>query len=608
MTKGDDLAKIASLLRRDALEMTSAAGSGHPTSCLSSADIMSVLFFDIMKYDPKKPGFSNNDEFILSKGHAAPLLYATLQRAGCIKEKLTNLRKSDSVLEGHPTPKLPWVKIATGSLGQGLSAGVGFALAAKKQKKTFTTYVLMGDSEFAEGSNYEAMNIAAHYNLDNLYAIIDMNNLGQTGKTMISNPEEYRARFNAAGWATAVVDGHSISELKEMLTMMRDLGKPVAVIAKTVKGKGVSFLENAEGWHGRALNKKELALALKEIPIVKMPHVEERKPSAISLPHTDRKLSPITSYKESEDYSTREAFGNALLRLAKLDPNLMVIDGEVNNSTFTNQVKKELPEQFIQGYIAEQNMIGMALGLSKKNHSVFTSTFAAFLSRAHDQLRMSAISEGNFVVNGSHSGCSIGEDGASQMGLEDIALFRDLPDSTILYPSDAYSTERLTELSHSIKKGIIYIRTSRPKLSLLYTNKNKFEVGKFGVLQESEKDQVVLIGSGVTTHESIAAAKQLKKEKIIASVVDLYSIKPLNIEELKEFISKHGNKVVISEDHYAAGGMGEMLVAALADSGIKFSCLAVKNIPHSGTMQENLVSAGIDSKSIAEAAKKLVKN
>ncbi|HVY01739.1 MAG TPA: transketolase [Candidatus Nanoarchaeia archaeon] len=608
MTKGDDLAKIASILRRDVLEMTSAAGSGHPTSCLSSAEIASVLFFDIMKYDPKKPGFSNNDEFILSKGHAAPLLYSVLQRAGCIKEKLTNLRKSDSILEGHPTPLVPWVKAASGSLGQGLSVGAGIALAAKKQKKTYCAYVLMGDSEFAEGSNYEAMNFASANNLDNLYAIIDMNGLGQTGKTMISSAEEYRARFNACGWATAVVDGHSISELREMLTMMRDLGKPVAIIAKTVKGKGVSFLENAEGWHGRALNKKELSLALKEIPLVKMPSVEERKPSVISTPHVDNKLPPITSYKENEDYSTREAFGNALLRLAKFDPHLMTIDGEVNNSTFTSTVKTNLPQQFIQGYIAEQNMIGLALGLSKKNHSVFASTFSAFLSRAHDQLRMASISQANFVVNGSHCGCSIGEDGASQMGLEDIAMFRSLPESTILYPSDAYSAERLTEISHGIKQGIVYIRTSRPKLPLLYTNKDKFELGKFKVLQESNKDQVVLIGSGVTTHESLKAAKQLKKEKIIASVIDLYSIYPLNIQELKEFILKHGNKVVVSEDHYAAGGIGEMLKSQLYESGISLSTLAVKNIPHSASMQENLKAAGIDFQAIADAAKKLIKS
>lgn len=607
MTKGDDLAKIASVLRRDVLEMTTAAGSGHPTSCLSSAEIMSVLFFDVMKYDIKKPTFGNNDEFILSKGHAAPILYAALQRAGCIKEKLTTLRKMDSPLEGHPTPAVPWVKVATGSLGQGLAAGVGMALAAKKQKRNYTTYVLMGDSEFAEGSNYEAMNLASHYNLDNLYAIVDVNYLGQTGSTMFANSEEYRARFNAAGWATAVVDGHSIAELQEMLSLMRDLGKPVAIIAKTVKGKGVSFLESQQGWHGRALNKKELALALKEIPLVKMPSMEERKPSTIPYSHEDKKIAPITSYKEKEEYATREAFGNAILRIAKADPTFMVVDGEVNNSTFTSTVKAALPGQFIQAYISEQAMIGAVLGMSKKGHAALASTFAAFLTRAHDQLRMAAISKANFMVNGSHAGCSIGEDGASQMGLEDIALFRTLPDATILYPSDAYSAERLTELGYGVKQGIVYLRTSRPKLPLLYDNKSKFEIGKFAVLQESPKDALVIIGAGVTTHEALKAAKLLKKDKLSVAVVDLYSIKPLDSAALRDFIVAHGSKAVIAEDHYHAGGIGEMLQAALAGTAINLATLAVKDIPHSGTQEEVLAAAGIDAAAIANAARKLLK-
>ncbi len=591
--------------------MTTAAGSGHPTSCLSAAEIMSVLFFDIMKYDPKRPNAPNNDEFILSKGHAAPLLYATLQRAGCIKERLANLRRIDSPLEGHPIPhaELPWIKVATGSLGQGLSIGAGMALAAKKQGKNHTTYVLMGDSEFAEGSSYEAINLASYYKLDNLYVIIDMNGLGQTGRTMFGGKaDEYRARFNAAGWATAVVDGHSISELQEMLNMMRDLGKPVAIIARTIKGKGISFIEDQEGWHGKALDAKQLKQALQELPLPsKFPFVEIKKPSsAPSFQVEQKRIPPIQKYKEKE-VATREAFGNAISRIAKADSSFIVIDSEVNDSTFTKVIKEKSPEQFIQNYIAEQNMIGLALGLSKKGHAVVASTFSAFFSRAHDQLRMAAISQANFIVNGSHAGCSIGADGASQMGLEDIAIFRSLPGTTILYPSDAHSAERIVELAHSIKKGIVYIRTTRAKTPFLYESKKKLELGKFSVLQESRSDSIVLLGAGITTHESLHAAKLLKKEKINAAVIDLYCIQPLNIQELQEFILKHGGSLVITEDHYQAGGIGEMLTQALVNSGIKIATLHVKEIPHSGSPEENLHAAQIDDVAVAAAARKLLK-
>ncbi len=661
-----DLQDIANILRKDVLEMTSAAGSGHPTSCLSCAELVSCLFFNEMKYDIANPdnpdmensvdieiplnsvtlesGISNrhsrtkgdtingnvynarvhsnspsrefetknnqilcNDEFILSKGHAAPILYSALSRAGVIKDDLFGLRKIDSNLEGHPLPNsFSWAKVATGSLGQGLSVGIGFAIAAKLQGKEFRTYVLMGDSETAEGSVWEGFQLASYYKLKNLCAIIDVNRLGQRGETMLGwNTSEYEKRIQSFGWETKIIDGHNIKKILKALKNARKSEKPFAIIAKTIKGKGVSFLENKEGWHGKALGREELEKALKEIGNPQMPQINIIKPGEIKFEFKKEEVIK-NEYNLGEEVATREAYGNAISSLAKSDQRVIAVDAEVSNSTFSDRVKKVNEKQFIEAFIAEQNMVGICLGLSKKGFNVYGSTFAAFLSRAHDQIRMSALSLGDFTLCGSHCGVSIGEDGASQMGLEDIGMFRSLPNSIIFYPSDAVSTEKIVNLC-SESKGIKYIRTTRGKTKVIYKNEEKFSLGGFKVLKESGKDKAVLAGSGITLHEALKAYDVLKKNKIECAVIDLYCIKPFNAEKFIEFLKKHGNKMVIAEDHYKEGGIGEMLCSALVNSGIKIECLNIKKIPHSGKPEELLAKYDIDKKAIVKAAMKMLK-
>jgi len=600
----ENLQNIANSLRRDVLSMTTVAGSGHPTSCMSCAEIMSVLFFNEMAYDIKKPSNPDNDEFILSKGHAAPILYSSLKRAGCINENLNSLRKLNSDLEGHPVPNsLKWIKVGTGSLGQGLSVGLGFAFAAKLQERTFRTYVLLGDSEIAEGSIYEALQIAGHYKLNNLCAIIDVNRLGQRGETMLGHQvEAYRRRFESFGWNSRTIDGHNLNQIINAFDEARKSERPFVIIAKTIKGKGVSFLENMGGWHGKALDKIQLKKALAEIPNKKVQKIEIKKPEKSTPKEEIRKRFENNSYRIGKEIATREAYGNALASLTKSNSNILVLDGEVSNSTMSEKVKGKNPGQFVECYIAEQNMIGMTLGLSVKGFDVFASSFSAFLTRAHDQLRMSAVSKANFTVCGSHSGISIGKDGVSQMGLEDIGMFRSLPNSTIFYPSDAVSTEKLTKLSSELK-GIKYIRTTRPKTKVIYDNKEKFSVGDFKILKQSDKDKVVLVGAGITAHECIKAYKELKNKKIPAAVVDLYCIKPFNQKNFIDFVRKHGNALVVSEDHYAEGGIGEMLSSKLNNSGIKIKTIVVREIPHSGEKDELLRRYGINWEAIVRVAK-----
>ncbi len=598
-----NLKDIANILRRDSLIMTSSAGSGHPSSCLSCAEIMSSLFFHEMSFDKKNSYNSDNDEFILSKGHAAPILYATLKRAGCIKYNLKDYRKFTSPLEGHPIPNFGWIKVATGSLGQGLSIGLGMALALKMQKKRARVYVLLGDSEVAEGSIYEAAELASHYKTNNLCAILDMNNLGQRGETMLDyNSEAYKKRFESFGWKAFAVNGHSIKELMSALHEAKKSSNPVIIIAKTVKGRGVSFIEGKYGWHGRALNQEQLSQALKEIPNPDFPKIKIKNPLKGKDVRFKKKNLSYTSYKEGDKIATREAYGRALANLAKANPLVIAIDAEVSNSTFAGEVKKVRPKQFIEAYIAEQNMISMSLGLSKKGFNVFASSFSAFLSRAHDQIRMSALSKANFTICGSHSGVSIGQDGASQMGLEDLAIFRDLPNSIIFYPSDAVSTEKLVYLAAKLK-GMKYIRTTRPKTLVIYPINEAFSLGDFKVLKSGKQDRIVLIGSGITLHESLKAHEILKVHKINSSVIDLYCIKPLNIKKLSAFIKKHGGKAIVAEDHYEAGGIGEMLASALENSGIQIKSLFVPKIPHSGTPDELLDKCGINARHIAMHAR-----
>jgi len=604
----DRLKDIATLLRRDVLEETTEAGSGHPTTCLSAVEILTVLYFHEMTYDTSNGNNPDNDEFVLSKGHAAPLLYAVLKRAKCIGDDLSTLRKMTSRLEGHPVPPLDgWVKVATGSLGQGLAVGAGMALAAKLKGKKYKTYVLMGDSECAEGSISEAAELASHYKLNNLCAIIDVNRLGQRGETMHGyNTQFYKKKFENLGWATVEVNGHNISQLLEALKKFNKSTKPVMIIAKTVKGKGVSFLENKEGWHGKALSKEELRKALKEIGEEIMPDLAPKIPSSTKIKPADEKKITGTNYGFGSLVATREAYGKALSQQAYANPNVLALDAEVSNSTFANIVKEEAPKQFIECYIAEQTMIGLAAGLAAKGYRVFASTFSAFLTRAHDQLRMAALSKIPFVVCGSHSGTSIGEDGASQMGLDDLAMFRAMPNTNVFAPSDATSTEKIVGLVATLD-NISYIRTTRPKLPVIYRNSEEFMPGDFKILKSSLYDSVVLAGHGVAVHELLIAQEILKKEGISAAVIDCFSIKPFKASKFIDFVKEHGSKVIVAEDHYLEGGLGEMLSAVCSQSNIIIKQLGVHGIPHSGTKEEQFERYNLNCDGVVRVTKALLK-
>jgi len=588
-----NLKDIASILRRDSIKMTSEAGSGHPTSCLSCAEIISVLFFNEMSYDITNPNNPDNDEFVLSKGHAAPILYSALYRAGCIKDNLLSLRKINSRLEGHPIPRsLPWIKVATGSLGQGLGVGVGFALAAKLQSRKFRTYVLLGDSEIAEGSIYEAIELAVKNKLENLVAIIDINRLGQRGETILGHDiKSYKKRFRGFGAKIISIDGHNIKQIKRALKKARKSKIPTIILAKTYKGYGVSFLNNKEGWHGKSIPIEDLERSLSEIPNLEMPKIKIKKPDKINY---KSKKENISLRRYSESVSTRKVYGETLASLGNSNSDILALDAEVSNSTYSEELKKTKPQQFIECYIAEQNMVSMALGLSKKGFNTFSSSFAAFLSRAHDQIRMSALSSADMTFCGSHSGVSIGEDGASQMGLEDISMFRSLPNSYVFYPCDAVSTQKLTLLSSKLK-GIKYIRTTKEKTPLIYDNLERFSLGDFKVLKKSNKDLAVLIGAGITTHEALNAYEKLKNKRKNVAVVDLYCIKPFNHKKLIDFVKKHGNKIVVAEDNRIEGGISEMISRGLNGSGIKIKSLSVEGIPHSGKTKELLKIHKIDS-------------
>lgn len=608
MVNLNQLRDLANILRRDVLNMTTKAGSGHPTTCLSCAEIMSALFFNEMKYDTKNPFDQDNDEFILSKGHAAPILYSCLYRAGCVKKDLMTLRQFGSPYEGHPLPSaLKWIKVATGSLGQGLSVGVGIALAAKLQGRKFRTYVLLGDSESAEGSVYEAFELAAHYNLNNLCAIIDVNRLGQSGETMLGhNISKYKKRFYGFGCNVISVDGYNVNQILNAFEKARkETKKPTVILAKTFKGKGVSFLEDKEGWHGKALNEEQLKQALAELPNPKNPKIKISNPEKVKINFRKPRNVIETNYKSKEMIATREAYGKALVKLAKENDWIVATDGEVKNSTHAEEMLKVRPDRYIEAYIAEQNMVGMALGLSVKGFTVFASSFACFLSRAHDQIRMAALSNASITLVGSHAGISIGEDGPSQMGLEDLAMFRALPGSIVLYPSDAVSTEKLVQLASNVS-GLKYIRITRPKTPVIYSNYDLFPLGDFKVLRSSNNDKVVVVGAGVTVHEALKANIILEKSGINICVVDCYCIKPFDNQKFLNLVKRSGNKVVVVEDHYPEGGIGEMIMYALAGENILIKSLAVKKIPHSGKPEVLLDKYGINDKAIIKAVKGLI--
>jgi len=607
----EKLKKLATLIRYYILIMTTHAGSGHPTSSLSGTELMACLLFGgIFRFDVDHPKSPNNDRLIFSKGHASPLFYALWTAAGELSEEdLLTYRKFGSPLEGHPTVSFRYVEAATGSLGQGLSIGVGMALNAKYiDKLPYRTYVLLGDSEMAEGSQWESMQIAAHYKLNNLIGILDVNRLGQRGETMYGwDIEAYEKRISSFGWKTIVLDGHSISGIfaayEETLHVT---DQPVMLIGKTIKGKGVSFIENKNGWHGKVLSKEECDRALKELG-----EIDKSVRGEISLPEDLRPKEPTPQkplkkidYPADKPVATRKAYGNALVRIFPQFPNMVSLDGEVSNSTYSEIFKETYPERFFEMYIAEQNMVGAALGLSRRGKIPFVSTFAAFFTRAFDQIRMSQYSDQNIKFVGSHAGVSIGEDGPSQMGLEDIAMFRAILNSVVLYPSDAISTERLVEEAAK-HHGLVYIRTTRKETSIVYRPEEEFPIGGSKVLRRSDKDIATVIGAGVTLHEALEAYEALRKEGIFIRVIDLYSIKPIDERTLRE-AAQATKGIVTVEDHYAEGGIGEAVMSALATSRAPIYSLAVKKKPKSGKPQELLDYENISQIGIVRKVKELI--
>ena len=599
---------IANTLRIHSIEATTAAGSGHPTSCCSAADVVAALFFGHMKYDAKNPHFYNNDRFILSKGHAAPLLYAAWAENGFIPiPELLKLRQFGNDLEGHPTPRLAFADVATGSLGQGLGVGVGMALAARQDKLDYNTYVLLGDGEIAEGAVWEAASLAGYYKLSNLIAIVDANRLGQSQATAFGHDINIHVkRFEAFGWRVETLDdGHDMEEIMEVLSGVGLDERPLAIIAKTYKGAGVSFLQDKDGWHGKPLNKEEAAAAIAELSPSAKSGLGVAIPAPTALPAPDLAAPasyPAISYNLGDKIATREAYGAALVRIGEADARVVAMDGDTKNSTYAEKFFKKFPNRFTECFIAEQNLVAVAIGFATRGHVPFASTFATFFTRAADQIRVAGISQSNLKLVGSHVGISIGEDGPSQMALEDLAMMRAVVGSTVLYPSDAVATEKMLELMATIK-GVCFLRTSRPKTPVIYGNDEKFPVGGAKVLRTGDK--VTIVGAGVTLFEALKAADTLKADGINVTVIDAYSIKPLGKKEILAEAKKTNNTVITVEDHYSEGGLGDAVAGELSSEGIKVHKLAVVGIPRSGKAEELMAAFGIDAAAIVKKVKSL---
>ncbi len=646
-TKGDVkkiLEQKAYNMRANALRMTTQAGSGHPTSALSAADLVAALFFYGMGYNPHNPHNPENDRFILSKGHASPILYAAWKEVGILSDKdLQGYREFDSVLEGHPTMRFEHTEAATGSLGIGLSIGAGMALYAKMFKKKYRTFVLLGDSEITEGSVWEAAEVAAFYKLDNLVALLDCNRLGQSTETIHGyHLDRYAAKFEAFGWKTIKVDGHDMMQIMHALDKAQEADDhPTIILAKTVKGYGVEEAENKEGFHGKAFKKEELPAILKRLK-ERFADVEAEKLSKdilfeegrygawqkqfgkqeyrnmTSIPDdiinnekTEEQESNgclITELKDphyelGEMMPTRKAYGQALTDLGRVCDRVVSLDAEVKNSTFAELFEEKFPDRFVQCFIAEQNMISMGVGFELRGAVPFISTFASFFSRAFDQIRMAAIGQSNVRLVGSHAGVSIGQDGPSQMGLEDIALMRSLPGSIVLYPCDAVSTHRLVGQMAEYNQGISYLRTTRMATPVMYDLSQDFFIGGCHVLKKSDQDKVCVIGAGVTLFEALKAHDMLKKDGISISVIDLYSIKPIDAKTILECARASGNRIITVEDHYLEGGLGQAVAYEVRNTDINITCLAVTKLPRSGTPEELLAFEGIDADAIVKAVK-----
>ncbi len=609
--------ELAQQLRVDSVRSSTSAGSGHPTSSMSAADLLAVLVGRHLRYDWDDPANPDNDHLIFSKGHASPLLYSVYKAVGVVsdEELMTGYRRFGSRLEGHPTPELPWVDVATGSLGQGLPDGVGVALAGKYvEEAPYHVWVLCGDSEMAEGSMWEALDKASHYKLSNLTAMIDINRLGQRGPTDLSwDVDTYRKRASAFGARVIAIDGHNLGEIDRAMREARedDHDQPTVILARTLKGRGFSEVEDKEGWHGKPLPPDMAERAIIELGGER--HLTVRGPvpgpsSRPARPDAGSAEVQLPAYKVGDKVATRKAYGQALAAIG-VRRDVVAMDGEVSNSTFADQFANEHPERYFEMYIAEQQLIAAAVGFSARGYRPFASTFAAFLTRAYDFIRMAAISQANIRLSGSHAGVEIGADGPSQMALEDLAMLRAVHGSTVLYPSDATSAAALVSAMADLD-GVSYLRTTRGAYPVLYDSAERFPIGGAKVLRSSDHDQVTLIGAGVTLHECLAAADQLQADGISARVIDLYSVKPIDTGTLVAAAVATGGRIVVAEDHHPEGGLGSAVVDALTAAGrVELSVvhLAVREMPGSGTTAELLDAAGISAPHIAAAARGLAR-
>jgi transketolase len=607
--------ELACQLRVDSIRSSTSAGSGHPTSSMSAADILAVLVGRYLRYDWDRPHADNNDHLIFSKGHASPLLYSIFKAVGVVsdEELMTKYRRFGSRLEGHPTPALPWADVATGSLGQGLPDGVGIALAGKYlDRLPYRVWVLCGDSEMTEGSIWEALDKAAYYQLSNVVTIVDVNRLGQRGPTELEwNIDAYARRAAAFGARVLTINGHDLGDIDHAMATATDGTSdcPTVILARTIKGRGFSEVADHEGWHGKPFPKDMAKRAIAELGGEKDLLVRGPLPPAGAKKPFKPQGSPARpTYQVGAKVATRKAYGDALAALGGHDGSVVALDGEVNNSTHADEFAQAHPDRYFEMFIAEQQMVGSAIGLSARGYRPFASTFAAFLTRAHDFIRMAAVSRADLCLVGSHAGVEIGADGPSQMGLEDLAMMRAVPGSTVLYPSDATSAAALVE-EMAATTGIAYMRTTRGSYPVLYDRAETFRVGGSKVLRSSPTDSVTLVGAGVTVHECLAAADQLAGDDIRARVIDLYSIKPLDMVTLNAAAEVSQGRLVLVEDHYPEGGLGSAVSDALlgdATRTLRIAHLAVRELPGSGTTAELLAHAGIDAAHIASAAREVL--
>jgi transketolase len=602
--------ELGQQLRVDSIRSSAVTKSGHPTSSMSAADLMAVLLAKYLHYDFDRPDEPRNDHLVFSKGHASPLLYSLFKAAGAIgDEELLTFRKFGSRLQGHPTPAIPWVDVATGSLGQGLPYGVGIALAGKKlDRLPYRVWVLHGDSEVAEGSVWEAFEHAAFYGLDNLTVVLDVNRLGQRGETMHGwDLDSYVDRARAFGWHAIAIDGHDVEAIdRAYAEAVSTEGRPTIVVAKTIKGKGVKEVEDKGGWHGKALDNPDQAI--EELGGVRDIVVDVAKPEGDAGPHRfETAGGELPSWDVGKDVATRKAYGDALLALGSMRGDVVALDGEVSNSTYAEEFAEAYPDRYFEMFIAEQQMVAAAVGLQVRGWVPFASTFAAFFSRAYDFIRMAAISRANVRLCGSHAGVSIGEDGPSQMALEDLAMMRAVHGSTVLYPCDANQTAKLVE-AMAEREGIVFLRTTRAATPVVYEADEDFPVGGSRVLRDG--DDVAIVAAGITLHEALKASEELEGDGISARVIDLYSVKPADGETLRAAAEATGGRVLTVEDHWPEGGIGDAVLEALSDgeAPARVQRLAVREMPGSGTPAELLAAAGIDAEHIVEAARSLVRS